>query len=61
VRTTGGAYQLSLQYGVEMPITRQIYAVLFENKTAKDAVRDLMGRVPRHEMEEVALQYFNKK
>lgn len=61
VRTTRGAYQLSLQYGVEMPITRQIYAVLFENKTAKDAVRDLMGRVPRHEMEEVALQYFNKK
>lgn len=61
IRTTQGAYQLSQKYGVEMPITRQIYAVLFENKTARDAVRDLMGRVPRHEMEEVALQYFNKK
>lgn len=61
VRTTRGVYLLSQKLGVEMPITRQIYAVLFENKSAKNAVRDLMGRVPRHEMEEVAIQYFNKK
>lgn len=60
VKTTKAAYALSQVCEVEMPITRQLYAVLFENKAPKDAVRDLMGRLPRHEMEEVALEYFKR-
>jgi glycerol-3-phosphate dehydrogenase (NAD(P)+) len=35
---------LSQKYNVSMPITEQAYKILFENKNAKDAVRDLMRR-----------------
>jgi glycerol-3-phosphate dehydrogenase (NAD(P)+) len=58
IKTTKSAYRLSRQLGVEMPITRELHALLFENKSPREAVGDLMGRVRRHEMEEVALQYF---
>lgn len=54
VKTTKAAYALSGKYQVEMPITAALYEVLFNGKRAKDAVEDLMGRVPTHEMEEVA-------
>jgi glycerol-3-phosphate dehydrogenase (NAD(P)+) len=30
--------------GVDMPITREVYAILFEKKPAKEALRDLMRR-----------------
>ena len=30
--------------GVDMPITQQVYAILFEKKSAKEALRDLMRR-----------------
>lgn len=54
VRTTKAAYELSFQCGIEMPITQQLYQVLFENKEPRKAVEDLMGRLKTHEMEEVA-------
>lgn len=54
VRTTQAARLLSRTYGVPMPITEQLYAVLFEGKSPKDAVESLMGRVRTHEIEEVA-------
>lgn len=53
IRTTEAAYALARQYDVQMPITDQLYHVLFENKEPKAAVEDLMGRVKRHEIEEV--------
>jgi glycerol-3-phosphate dehydrogenase (NAD(P)+) len=53
VRTTKVAYRLSERFGVDMPITREIYRVLFEGKVPKDAVDDLMMRGKRHEMEEI--------
>jgi glycerol-3-phosphate dehydrogenase (NAD(P)+) len=34
---------------VDMPITEQVHAILFEGKPAKDALRDLMKRDPRPE------------
>ncbi len=49
------AYRLAQQYGVEMPITREIYLVLYENKDIREAVRDLMGRPGRHESETIWL------
>ncbi|RIX53726.1 NAD(P)H-dependent glycerol-3-phosphate dehydrogenase [Paenibacillus nanensis] len=51
VRTTQNAYQLSRQFHVEMPITNQLYEVLFEGKPPKAAVEQLMGRLKTHEME----------
>jgi glycerol-3-phosphate dehydrogenase (NAD(P)+) len=44
VRTTQAAYRLAQQAGVEMPITTEVYRVLFENKNPQQAVRALMTR-----------------
>ncbi|MDB4866617.1 MAG: NAD(P)H-dependent glycerol-3-phosphate dehydrogenase [Cohnella sp.] len=54
VRTTKAAHDLAALYGVEMPITEQLYSVLFEAKPPEQAVGDLMGRVRTHEIEEIA-------
>ena len=51
VKTTQSAYDLSENHGVEMPITRQIHEVLYRDKKPEAAVRDLMMRRPRPEME----------
>ncbi|MDQ0257491.1 glycerol-3-phosphate dehydrogenase (NAD(P)+) [Evansella vedderi] len=51
IRTTKAAYQLAKQMGVDMPITKVLYDVLFHNKTPEDAVSELMGRVKKHEVE----------
>lgn len=53
VRTTRSAYQLAARHEVEMPITREVHAVLFEGKDPRTAVRDLMLRAPRPELDEV--------
>lgn len=57
VRTTRAAYHLAKKMGVEMPITNEIYRVLFEEKDPKEAVVDLMLRMKTHEIEEVALNF----
>ncbi|MCS7177042.1 MAG: NAD(P)-dependent glycerol-3-phosphate dehydrogenase [Candidatus Kapabacteria bacterium] len=44
IPTTLAAYQLSLRTGVEMPITAQMYAVLFQGKPPRQAVEDLLTR-----------------
>lgn len=49
VKTTRSAYQLSQKYNVEMPITKQVYQILFEDKDARDALRELMLRGPKEE------------
>ena len=49
VRTTQAAYQLAQQNGVEMPITSEIYQILFENKDAKQAMHTLMAREAKKE------------
>jgi glycerol-3-phosphate dehydrogenase (NAD(P)+) len=54
VRTTSAASELASRFGVDMPITEQLYSVLFDGKEPRKAVEDLMGRVRTHEMEEVA-------
>lgn len=51
VRTTRNAYELAKQYDIEMPITSQLYEVLFEGKSPKAAVEQLMGRLKTHEIE----------
>ncbi|WP_181348215.1 NAD(P)H-dependent glycerol-3-phosphate dehydrogenase [Thalassobacillus sp. CUG 92003] len=54
VRTTQAAYQLSEEQSVEMPITKGIYQILFENAAPKDVVDQLMTRGRRHEMEDLS-------
>lgn len=54
VKTTKAAHALAAKYGVTMPITAELHRVLFEDKDAEEAVRDLMSRVRTHELEEIA-------
>lgn len=44
VLTTNAAIGLAKKYGVEMPITQQMYAILHDGKSARDAIRELMTR-----------------
>jgi glycerol-3-phosphate dehydrogenase (NAD(P)+) len=50
VPTAKSAYALSLKYNVDMPITQEIYRVLYKNKPALKAVRDLMCREGKEEI-----------
>ena len=49
VKTTRSVHQLLQKYPVEMPISQQVYQVLFHEKNPHDAVRDLMQRDPKEE------------
>ena len=49
VETTRSVYALARKYRVEMPITEQVYATLFEQKSPRKAVHDLMVREPKPE------------
>ena len=49
VLTTDAALGLAKQHGVEMPITEQIHRILHEEKSPKDAIRDLMSRPGKEE------------
>lgn len=53
IRTTKAAFALAQQYAVEMPITEQIYKILYEGKNPHVAVVDLMLRSKTHEVEEI--------
>lgn len=44
VNTTKAAFDLAKKYEVAMPVTEQMYYILFQNKDIKEAVRDLMTR-----------------
>ena len=44
VRTARSAWMLAQQTGVEMPITEQIYRMLYMDKPVGDAMRDLLMR-----------------
>ncbi|MBQ3214951.1 MAG: NAD(P)-dependent glycerol-3-phosphate dehydrogenase [Oscillospiraceae bacterium] len=46
------AYELCQRQGVDMPIVTAAYQCLYEGKSAKEAVRDLLGRQKRSEQED---------
>jgi glycerol-3-phosphate dehydrogenase (NAD(P)+) len=50
VKTTESAYRLSRRNEVEMPITEQVYKVLFEHKQPHRAMDELMTRDPKSEI-----------
>jgi glycerol-3-phosphate dehydrogenase (NAD(P)+) len=53
VLTTRAVKRLADGLGVEMPITDQVHAVLYEGKGARDAARELMTRPLKGEFEEM--------
>ncbi len=44
VKTTLSAYQLAAKVGVEVPITEQMYKILYQQKDPRQAVTDLLSR-----------------
>lgn len=50
VETTRSGRDLACRHRVEMPITEEVYRVLFENKDAREALGDLMERRLRAEI-----------
>ena len=44
VKTTKSLYNLSKKLKVELPITEQVYSILYEDKDAARAVQDLLSR-----------------
>ena len=44
VLTTNAAVGLAQKMNVEMPITEQMYAILHDGKSPKEAIRELMTR-----------------
>lgn len=51
VRTTHAAHLISQREQVDMPITRVLYGILFEGKSPRQGVEELMGRGRTIEME----------
>ncbi len=51
VKTAKSAYDLSRKLHVQMPITSEVYWVLYEGKPVQRAVRDLMDRELGHEFD----------
>lgn len=49
VRTTSAALGLARKHNVEMPITEQVAAILDEDKSPQEAMRELMSRPGRDE------------
>ena len=48
-RTAKAAFELSQQKGVDMPITAEVYRILYEGKKPEQALLDLMTRDPKME------------
>ena len=49
VHTAPAALALAEEHGVELPITREVCALLFEGKSAQTALAALLGRDPKRE------------
>jgi glycerol-3-phosphate dehydrogenase (NAD(P)+) len=50
VQTARSAWMLAQRSEIEMPIVAEVYAVLFEGRTAREAVDNLMLREPKAEL-----------
>jgi glycerol-3-phosphate dehydrogenase (NAD(P)+) len=50
VLTTNAAVGLARKYGIEMPITEQMHAILHEGKAPREAIHELMTRTGKSEV-----------
>ncbi|HEY4602521.1 MAG TPA: NAD(P)H-dependent glycerol-3-phosphate dehydrogenase [Cerasibacillus sp.] len=53
VRTAKAAFKFAQEENVDMPITKGIYDILFENKHPKEIVGQLMNRTKKDEMADI--------
>lgn len=53
IKTTKSAYELAKKQNIEMPITEEIYNVLYEGKDVLNCVTNLMMRNKTHEIEDI--------
>ncbi len=60
IYTIKSAFGLSQKYNVEMPITEQLYKVIYEDYNARESVRNLMLRRMTHETEDAARKAWGK-
>ena len=51
VMTARSAYNLGIRSQVDMPITREVYAMLYESKPVPEALSDLLGRQRKAELD----------
>jgi glycerol-3-phosphate dehydrogenase (NAD(P)+) len=49
IRNAQSVLELGNKMNVELPITRQVHAILFQNKEPQEAMRSLMKREPKYE------------
>lgn len=49
VETTQSAYKLGVRHGVELPITEQVFNILFKNLNPVEAIKSLMNRQSKRE------------
>jgi len=49
IKTTKSIYDLSKRYKIEMPITEQVYEIIYNNKDCSKAVKDLLNRGAKYE------------
>ena len=52
VKTAKSVYNLSRKVGVDMPISQEMYHILYEDLSAKEAVYRLMTRDLKQELDE---------
>ncbi|HZJ99292.1 MAG TPA: NAD(P)H-dependent glycerol-3-phosphate dehydrogenase [Tissierellaceae bacterium] len=53
IKTTRSAYELANKFDVDMPITKELYGVLYDGKLVSESVPNLMGREKKFEMENI--------
>jgi glycerol-3-phosphate dehydrogenase (NAD(P)+) len=51
IETSKAAYMLGKRLGVEMPIAAEVYRIIYEGRDPREAVRDLMTRQLKGELE----------
>lgn len=51
IKTTESAHALGKELGIDLPITNEIYALLYEDQSIEESVKNLMGRKKKKEME----------
>jgi len=52
VKTAKSVYNLSRKLGVEMPISHEVYHILYDDLSPKEAIQRLMTRTLKHELDE---------
>lgn len=62
IKTTKSAFYLSKEYNIDMPITEELYNVLYNGKNVENSVSNLMLRDKKHEMENVVneISFYDK-